>query len=447
MTVFVLLLSAAVFIGLQAAVFGRRAVARIRYTRRFQVPECYAGDTIELVEVIENHKWLPVPWIRVESMIDAALRFRTEEAVHIREGRKTQYHKSLFTLGPYRRIRRRHKITCEKRGVYRLSSVTVTGGDLFGLVDKTRQYPVEAELVVYPQVVALQDVPLPVHGWQGDVTVRRWLIDDPFTVAGVREYRSGDPMKLIHWKATARTGSLQVYRREYTAEQRLMVMLNVEDRETMRDLVHHEALIERGISYAATIVSDAIRRGIPAGFGHNGYRVETADAAGGNGPGPRAGRLVPDRGGNAASGRGGALGAHVADAGASGAMAGAGAWGGIGGSGAAGSGGAWAGGIGGSLFAGGAGGQPGPYGRVPIGGGREHLLLILAEMARIELRCRMLFHDFLEPDCEPGEEKRDYILITAHLSEPLRERIRRLEEAGHSVQVLRLKRDAEEVSA
>jgi uncharacterized protein (DUF58 family) len=417
MSIFVLLLVTGLAVGLQAAVFGLNGVSRIRYTRQFQVPECYAGDTIELVEVIENHKWLPVPWIRVESMIDAALRFRTEEAVHIDEGRKTQYHKSLFTLGPYRRIRRRHKITCVRRGVYRLSGVTVTAGDLFGMVERTRRYPVEAELVVYPQVTALDDVPLPHHGWQGDVTVRRWLVDDPFTVAGVRDYRSGDPMKSIHWKATARTGSLQVYRREFTAERRLMVMLNVEDRETTRDVVHHEDLIERGISYAATLVSDAIRRGVPAGFGHNGYRKERADGAERTG-----GLLGQARGGagrtNGGAGvRSGSENRRAEDARTAGSDRTDDAR------------------------------MPAGVGRVPAGGGREHLMAILEEMARIELRCRMLFHDFLEDDCRAADEKRDYVLITAHLSEPLRERIRRLEEAGHSVQVLHLEREAEEVPA
>jgi hypothetical protein len=417
MSVFVLLLVTGLVVGLQAAVFGLNGVSRIRYTRQFQVPECYAGDTIELVEVIENHKWLPVPWIRVESMIDAALRFRTEEAIHIHEGRKTQYHKSLFTLGPYRRIRRRHKITCVKRGVYRLSGVTVTAGDLFGMVERTRRYPVEAELVVYPQVTTMDDVPLPHHGWQGDVTVRRWLVDDPFTVAGVRDYRSGDPMKSIHWKATARTGSLQVYRREFTAERRLMVMLNVEDRETTRDVVHHEDLIERGISYAATIVSDAIRRGIPAGFGHNGCRMER------NGGAERKGGLF----GHARAGAGRANGDAGEPAGSVNRRAEDARTDGSDRADAA--------------------REPAGVGRVPSGGGREHLTAILEEMARIELRCRMLFHDFLEDDCRATDEKRDYVLITAHLSEPLRDRIRRLEEAGHSVQVLHLEREAEEVPA
>lgn len=391
------------FAGLQAAAFGRRSVSRIRYERRFEVGACYTGDTIDMVEVIENHKWLPVPWIRVESVIDAALRFQTEEAVHIDEGKRTQYHKSLFTLGPYRRIRRRHRITCMKRGVYRLSGVTVTGGDMLGTIDRTRRYPVKARLIVYPQVTAMEDVPLPTHGWQGDVTVKRWLVDDPFTVAGTREYRSGDPMKLIHWKASARTGSLQVYKREFTAEQRLVVMLNVEDRETMRDLVHHEDLIERGISYAATIVSDAVKRGIPVGFGHNGGVLSLEE------PGEAAGLLGAAQS-KGAAGVAGSSRSSVPPVAVDGE----------------------------SIMS---------AGRVPIGGGRAHLLEMLTEMARIELRRRVFFHDFLAEDCTIQEEKRDYILITAHLSDPLRARIRQLEEAGHSVQVLRLDERAGEVSA
>jgi len=38
--------------------------------------------------------------------------------------------------------------------------------------------------------------------------VKRRLMEDPTRLAGVREYRTGDPLRRIHWKATARTGRL-----------------------------------------------------------------------------------------------------------------------------------------------------------------------------------------------------------------------------------------------
>lgn len=356
MAIVLLLLLTLGFASLQAWVYGRWSVSRIRYTRQFNMSACYAGDTVELVEVIENYKPIPVFWLRVESTLDAALRFDTEEKMEIHQGKRTQYHKSLFTLGPYRRIRRKHKVLCAKRGIYKLASVSVVAGDLLGMHEKQQTYPVKAALTVYPQVVPMEDVPLPSHGWQGDVTVRRWIVEDPFMIAGVRDYRSGDPMKHIHWKASAKTGSLQVYQHDYTAEQRLVVYLNVEDKETTRDLVHDEELIEKGISYAATLVSEAVQQGLQVGFGHNG--------------------INPD--------------------------------------------------------------EPMSVRKLPIGGGREHLLAILEEMARIELRCGLLFPDFLEADIADANEQRDYILITAHLSTALSERIARLQRSGHSVQVLRL---------
>ncbi len=323
--------------------------------------ECYAGDTVEMVEVLENHKLLPVFWLRVESTLDAALRFHTEETLDIHEGRRTQYHKSLFTLGPYRRIRRKHKVVCMRRGVYRLDTVSVSAGDLFGMGDQQRSFPVDTAITVYPNVIDMADVPLPSHGWQGDVTVRRWIVEDPFIIAGVREYQSGDPMNRIHWKATARTGAMQVYKHDYTAEQRLVVYLNVEDRETIKEFVHKEEWIERGISYAATILSDAISRGIHAGFGHNGYRLN----------------------------------------------------------------------------------EPGASVRLPIGGGKEHLLAMLSEMAHIELRCRLRFHDYLEEDTLIHEERRDYLLITTHLTPEIQLRIEQLKRAGHSVQTLFIEEEQE----
>ena len=48
----------------------------------------------------------------------------------------------------------------------------------------------------------------------GDVVVRRHLIDDPFYVAGVRDYTGHEPMNRIHWSATARENKMMVFHLE-----------------------------------------------------------------------------------------------------------------------------------------------------------------------------------------------------------------------------------------
>ncbi|MNN16019.1 hypothetical protein D3C81_1291440 [compost metagenome] len=115
----------------------------------------------------------------------------------------------------------------------------------------------------------MQELPLPNHSWLGELPVRRWIIEDPFLTAGIREYRPGDPLGNINWKATARTGELQVHKRDYTADHRLMIYLNLETSDSMWRTVIEPERIEMGIRYAATVAEHALRSGLAAGFASN----------------------------------------------------------------------------------------------------------------------------------------------------------------------------------
>ena len=274
---------------IQSVLLGVWSLKRVSYSRRFNATSCYAGDTIELVEEIANAKPLPIMWLRTESTLDANLQFGAQLDMRVDQGTTSQHHKSLFTLMPYRRIRRRHTIVCASRGVYRLGSVAMSAGDPLGLRTVQRQFAVDGELTVYPRIVPMADIPLPSRDWQGDLVVKRWIVEDPFLVSGVRSYRYGDPMNQIHWKATARTGKLQVYRRDFTSDHRLYLFVNVETAESMRGVVADTALIERGISFAATLASDAVGKGLTVGFGHNAHSLDRTEGA----------TIVPAAGGKA----------------------------------------------------------------------------------------------------------------------------------------------------
>ena len=53
-----------------------------------------------------------------------------------------------------------------------------------------------------------------------------------------------------------------------------MVYLNMDITEDMWGPITEPDRIERGISYAASIVSHAISQGIDVGFGSNGYTID-----------------------------------------------------------------------------------------------------------------------------------------------------------------------------
>lgn len=264
------LLVAAAVAGAQAWLYKRLALKRLDYTRFFSTRKAAYGQTIELVETITNMKWLPLPWVRIESLLPAGLDFEQQENLKISSGSIYQNHRSLFQLSWYTKIKRRHRLTCARRGFYRLETATLTSGDLFGIVSQRKSIPLESELIVLPEILDIRELQLPSHSWQGDFVVRRWIVRDPFVISGVREYRSGDPLNWINWKATARTGQIQVYQQDFTADRRLLIMLNIEESENMWRAVTDPERIERGISIAATLAKYAMDHGLETGFVCNG---------------------------------------------------------------------------------------------------------------------------------------------------------------------------------
>lgn len=265
-----ILLIAALLFFLQHTIFTRLGFRGLTIGRTFSKGHAHAGERLEMIETIVNRKLAPIPWLRLESTIHAGLHFAKQSNLAISSGAMFQNHRSLFSLMPYTRIVRRHQVVCAKRGWYKLETVSASIGDLVGIQAATKSQRIELELLVYPRLVSPEDIPLPSSRWQGDVTVKRWIMPDPFLVSGVREYRYGDTMNSIHWKATARSQRLQVYNREFTADPRLLIVVNSQITPTMWDAVSDPELVEKGLSYAATLAEYAVSQGVPVGFGYNG---------------------------------------------------------------------------------------------------------------------------------------------------------------------------------
>ncbi|UQZ36601.1 DUF58 domain-containing protein [Paenibacillus sp. PK3_47] len=251
-------------------IYDRNTFKKVRYTRYFSESSVYEGGQLEMVEEITNGKLLPLPWLRLESSISSGLTFGNQENFGVSTGQIYQNHVSLFSLKSYRHIKRRHLITCPQRGLFRLDSVTMTAGDPFGVSRRSQTFPLQLELLVYPGMADFNDLPLPVHSWLGELPVKRWIVEDPFLTAGTREYMPGDSLGSINWKATARTGSMQVHRKDYTADSRLIICINVEDSDSMWRTVNNAERIEWGIRCAAAVGEYAMGHGIETGLLSNG---------------------------------------------------------------------------------------------------------------------------------------------------------------------------------
>ncbi len=240
------------------------------YRRSTSQPSAFEGETVKLVEEIENNSLLPIAWMKAESKISPRLKLASAKNM---EEAQTGYHRSVFSIMPYYRIKRTHEVACLQRGDYNLGNVTITAGDILGLSTRITSYDNETRLIVYPRPLDNDRLVNCFSSLQGDVVVRRFINPDPFIVAGVREYGPGDPMSAISWKATARTNSLQVFKYDFTANSNILLLFNIDTSSKQDQFPNEEQCrqIEFGIHFCAAIVEKALKQGIATGFCSNGH--------------------------------------------------------------------------------------------------------------------------------------------------------------------------------
>ena len=91
-------------------------------------------------------------------------------------------------------------------------------------------------------------------------------------INGIREYRTGDSRKDIHWKASARTGQLQVKTHDYTVQPKLVLLLNIDPKENFWGNLteQQQETVEYGIRVVATLSRWAYENDMDVGFYSNG---------------------------------------------------------------------------------------------------------------------------------------------------------------------------------
>jgi uncharacterized protein (DUF58 family) len=256
----------------------KRGMKRLSCSRSFSQATAMEGDTGEFVEVVRNDSPYTIPWLRMETRISAGLGMGSQDNVHVSG---EEFYCSLFTLMPYQQIRRRHKVRFLKRGDYDLGSASLTAGDLLGTYRFQRHQKLSAPVLVYPCPLEEDALPLPMRYMLGEVVSRQQLLSDPFLVRGIRTYQPGDPVRDIHWPATARTGELQVRIHDYSARTKLLVVLNMQSEELQwRDRLSDkdQEAVEYGISLAASLCIHTLRAGLSAGLPPTCLRAAAAKA-------------------------------------------------------------------------------------------------------------------------------------------------------------------------
>ena len=148
-----------------------------------------------------------------------------------------------------------------ERGHYEFGPVRVSTRFPLGLLWRAIQFKSVDLLVVYPRLGQLT------LGWAQLVQTRRvgsrhsrhrhGLVEGDFY--GLRDWRSGDSRRWIHWRTSAKRGSLKI--RQFEQQRSQEVTLLVDLWQPAHASSEQIEVIELAVAFAATAVEDMCRRG------------------------------------------------------------------------------------------------------------------------------------------------------------------------------------------
>ena len=150
-------------------------------------------------------------------------------------------HEDLFT------------VPTARRAVLRVGPVSALRGDPLGLFERVHTWTDPIDLFVHPRTVTLDGA---TAGFMRDLEglPTRDLSSDDVSFHAMREYVPGDDMRHVHWKSTARTGTVMVRQFEETRRSHTVVALS----RSVADFAEPEEF-ELAVSVAGSLGLQALR--------------------------------------------------------------------------------------------------------------------------------------------------------------------------------------------
>ncbi|MGB7847467.1 MAG: DUF58 domain-containing protein [Candidatus Acidiferrum sp.] len=162
-----------------------------------------------------------------------------------------------------------------RRGVYRQEAFRIVTRFPFGFVQKARRLDLASEALVYPSVEATPEFLEILPGIQGAIeSLAKGRGQDLYAL---RDYLPTDSARHVHWKASARLGSLMV--REFAREDDCQVLLVLDPHsEASRQATVETERFERTVELCAAIAWNFHERGAMLEFRSASGNVPLAPA-------------------------------------------------------------------------------------------------------------------------------------------------------------------------
>ncbi len=219
----VLVAAAAVLAGWVISEFSARAALRgVELRCELEPTRMVAGDRFVAHITLVNRKPLPMSWLDLRLVLPEEI-----EPDPAAPGSSKATVGAGFSPRAHERVSLTFPLRAVRRGAYELGPVRLRTGDWLGFVHLEATLAQQLPIVVYPKPLSVLDHHRPSLRPLAETATKRGLLPDPLRFRGVRAHRSGDPRKEIHWKASARLGSLHTKQYEPATSLDAVFLLNV----------------------------------------------------------------------------------------------------------------------------------------------------------------------------------------------------------------------------
>jgi len=214
----------------------------------------FPDEKIILRTTAENNKFLPV-WLQVKVPVDGSLDPSSGEGIRTNGSALLWHQRTYFQW----------ELTAQRRGVHQIGPPRLLAGDLFAFSSREKREEQFHQIVVYPRLAPLKPFSLARTDFFG-VPGAKSPVQDPIYILGTRDYQHGTPAKHIHWKASARHNRLQEKLFEPTAQEKVLLVVDV-DPFAKREAVEP---FERTLETVASLAVKLDRQNCAAGLMTNG---------------------------------------------------------------------------------------------------------------------------------------------------------------------------------
>ena len=235
-------------------IWSRLSSAKISLEAMLDKQRVFPEETFVFSIRVRNAKFLPV-LAQLSLSFEKYFKAAESAAAMNKEGSLLWYQEANFQW----------RLIALLRGVYRVGAAELRVGDFFGFYPRKHNDASIPEVIVYPRLIPLKPIFPPkrdLFGTPGSQSP----IEDPVYVYGTQEYQGRRPARYIHWKASARLPRLQEKICEPAAQEKILIIVDVECFFKHRAYSEFEKILE----VAASAAVDFDRSGFSVGLVTNG---------------------------------------------------------------------------------------------------------------------------------------------------------------------------------